>query len=469
MARKTIQVIPAAGRLIRSLRDVGYDFVHAVADLVDNSISAKAGEVTIDMRFNGEDSWLRIADNGCGMSGTMITEAMRFGSERDYDSDELGKFGLGLKTASLSQCSRLTVASRTDPDARRIEVRQWDLAHVESTNKWEIIDLPADERSEHLISPLQHQPGTVVLWEKLDRVVLGYKIPWGDKARAGFLRTAEQLDEHLAMVFHRFLSGEARRRKKLKITINGTVVEPWDPFAREEKATIRLVAKQLDVQTDNGPGLTGYTAFILPHQHAFSTPKAFDRYSGPAKWNYQQGFYIYRSDRMIQSGGWCHMRTSDEHTKLARVALEFLPDLDSAFQLNVSKARVLLPADLRTQLKPFIEEVTRQARKVYGSGPKAPGRPVGGTAGRPLVQPNPDQLGNTTRGVGAAQALGGADRKAPAGAGPSGESIPAQSLPREIGRALDAAAVKAGETAALTKIKRVLKQNSPEIANDIGW
>ena len=460
MARTTVEVIPSAKRLIRSLRDVGYDFVHAVADIVDNSIAAKAGEVAIDMRFNGEDSWLRIADNGCGMSGTIITEAMRFGSERDYETDDLGKFGLGLKTASLSQCSKLTVASRYDRDARRIEVRQWDLAHVESTNKWEIINLPADERPEHLTAPLQEHAGTVVLWEKLDRV-LGYKIPWGDKARSGFLRMAEQLDEHLAMVFHRFLSGEARRKKGLKITINGTVVEPWDPFAREEKATIRLTRKQFEVQTDNGLGLVGYTAFILPHQHAFSSPKAFERHSGPSKWNYQQGFYIYRSDRMIQSGGWSHMRTSDEHTKLARVALEFLPDLDSAFELNVSKARVNLPSGLRSQVKPLVEELAKQARKVYGSGPKVPGKPVSVGVGRqPPAQP----------GAGTGPVAGSGNGQQPsAGTGTSGGNVAAPVLPVIIGRALDSAAVQAGETAALTKIKRVLKQSHPEIAHDIGW
>ena len=466
MAKTTVEVIPAAGRLIRSLRDVGYDFVHAVADLVDNSIAGKAGEVCIDMRFDGEDSWLRIADDGSGMSGPTITEAMRFGSERDYETDDLGKFGLGLKTASLSQCSKLTVASRYDRFARRFEVRQWDLAHVEATNRWEIIDLAADERPEHLVSPLQDHAGTVVLWERLDRV-LGYKIPWGDKARSGFLRMAEQLDEHLAMVFHRFLNGDATRKKRLKITINGTAVEPWDPFAREEKATIKFTQKQVEVQGDDGPGLVGYAAFILPHQHAFSSQKAFDHYSGPAKWNFQQGFYIYRSDRMIQSGGWCHMRTSDEHTKLARVALEFLPDLDSAFELNVSKANVNLPADLRFQMKPLVEELAKQARKVYGSGPKAPGRPHGGSIGDPpSVDP---RLGTNSAGTGAAGDSGVDARRPSTGAGVIGRTIGPPILPTDIGKALDSAAVQVGETVALTKIKRVLRQGNPEIAHDIGW
>src|SRR5437764_433472 len=123
--RVTVEVIPAARRLVRSLRDMGYDFVHAVADLVDNSIAAGASQIDITLRYEGNNSWLRIADDGHGMNGTTITEAMRYGADaRDYESDDLGKFGLGLKTASMSQCRRLMVASRIDPDTKRIEGRQ---------------------------------------------------------------------------------------------------------------------------------------------------------------------------------------------------------------------------------------------------------------------------------------------------------------------------------------------------------
>ena len=431
--KATVEVIPSAKRLIRSLRDVGYDFVHAVADLVDNSVTANASRVDIEMRFDGRNSWVRAADNGTGMSGTTITEAMRFGTEREYDPDELGRFGLGLKTASLSQCFRLTVASRADRRSRRIEVRQWDLAHVEETNRWEIIKVPARERPGRLVEPLQNGTGTVVLWEVLDRV-LGYKIAWGAMAQAGFFKLAGDLDQHLGMVFHRFLSGEARRKKKLSITINGTTVDPWDPFASDERATVRFEEKQCEVTSDDGPGLVAYTAYILPAQDRFSSLKAFNRYSGPGKWNYQQGFYIYRADRMIQSGGWCRMRTRDEHTKLARVALDFWPDLDSAFELNVAKARVTLPADLRTKVGPHIEQLAKHARKKYSEG--GPGRPGG-----------PQGLSGTRRG--------GLSHGAPRNT--------------HIGEAIDAAAGRADETKALKEIKRALRDDNPEIADDIGW
>jgi len=424
MARKIVEVIPSARRLIRSLRDIGYDFKHAVADIVDNSIAADASEVTIDMRFDGHDSWLRIADNGSGMSGTMITEAMRFGTERDYEANELGKFGLGLKTASLSQCSRFTVASRIDKTIRRIEVRQWDLDHVESTNRWEILELPTDERPEELIEPLQNSTGTVVHWEELDRV-LGYKIPWGDRARNGFFRLAEELDHHLGMVFHRFLDGEARRRKKLRITINATVVEPWDPFARSEEDTTALPTRQFQVLSSSRCGLVRFCPYILPPREKFSSSEAFERLSGPGKWNQQQGFYIYRADRMIQSGGWSYMRTRDEHTKLARVALDFMPDLDSAFDLNVAKARVNLPTDLKEQLKQPIDQLAKKAREVYTAS-------------------------------------------AQRGQGGKGKGVRQRSN-RAVGSAIERAAVRVGEGEALCRIKSALRDQDPETASEIGW
>lgn len=447
--RATVEVIPSARRLIRSLRDVGYDFRHAVADLIDNSIAAGASTIAIDMRFEGKDSWLRVADNGAGMSGTAITEAMRFGTEREYEADELGKFGLGLKTASLSQCSRLTVASRTDRSARRLEARQWDLGHVEKTNRWEIIDIPADERPNALIEPLGGGTGTVVLWELMDRV-LGYKVPWGERAHSGFLSLADELDQHLGMVFHRFLFGETRRRKKLRITLNETIVEAWDPFARDEKGTLRLPPKQMEVHGDEGPGLVAYTPYILPSQERFSSLKAFNRSAGPGKWNYQQGFYIYRADRMIQSGGWSYMRTSDEHTKLARVALDFWPDLDSAFDLNVAKARVNLPADLRAQLKQAIEELVKQARRAY-----AP--PNSGS------QPYDASKGRAERAGQAASSRGG--HSVAESGGTAGEGA-ARS---HIGRAIDDAASAAGVRSALRKIKKALRSRDPRTATEIGW
>src|SRR5690606_39217121 len=146
-----------------SLRDVGYDFSHAVADLIDNSLAARASQVAIDVFFNGAESWIRIADNGQGMSQRQLIEAMRFGSQREYDADDLDKFGLGLKTASLSQCRKLIVASRTNPRQRSIIAFAWDIDHLVKTNRWEVLPVPDVLRNEVLHDPLKRHPGTVVL------------------------------------------------------------------------------------------------------------------------------------------------------------------------------------------------------------------------------------------------------------------------------------------------------------------
>lgn len=441
--RATVEVIPSARRLVRSLRDLGYDFVHAMADLVDNSIAAGASRVAIDLKWSGPDSWVRVVDNGSGMSGTTITEAMRFGSERDYELDDLGKFGLGLKTASLSQCRRLTVASRIDRNQRRIEVRRWDLDLVEKSNRWEIEILGSDEREDNLVEPLQDQTGTVVLWEALERV-LKYKVAWGESSKNALYKLAEQLDEHLGMVFHRFLSGEARRRKKLTITVNGTAVEPWDPYAREEKATEVFPSKEFELHTDEGKGAVRYQPYVLPPKEKFSSVRAFERMSGPEKWNRQQGFYIYRADRMIQSGGWSRMRTADEHTKLARAAIDFYPDLDPAFEVNIAKFRVTLPPELKEQLEEPVERLVKRAKAVY-SGEK----------------------GAAANGSGSSQRT---TPRATAGGGGTGKNVGSTPYKRvEVKNALEQAAADAGEVEALKKIVRALVKRFPELADEFGF
>ena len=196
---KRMEVIPSARRLIGSLRDIGYDLPVAVADLVDNSVAAGATAVRLDMSFEGTDSWIRLSDDGSGMSEGALVEALRFGTRRTYSARDLGKFGLGLKAASLSQCKRLTVASRSTIKGRT-RVARWDLDHIESTDRWEVIRLrPRDCVLATL--PLRGTIGTVVLWERLDRI-LRFKSHRGRRAMDEFGRLQQEIEEHLAMVFH---------------------------------------------------------------------------------------------------------------------------------------------------------------------------------------------------------------------------------------------------------------------------
>ena len=180
-----LEIIPSAGRLVQSLRDLGYDFVQAIADLVDNSLAAGASEVLIDVTFCGTGSWVRIADNGHGMSRRDLVEAMRFGSHCQYDEDDLGRFGLGLKTASLSQCRRLIVASRTDPQRRKVVAFAWDIDHLQRTNRWEVLPVEGSKLDDTIQGPIKGSTGTVVIWKRIDRI-LDYAHPNGEFAQKAF-------------------------------------------------------------------------------------------------------------------------------------------------------------------------------------------------------------------------------------------------------------------------------------------
>lgn len=357
------EVIPGARRLIMSLRDMGYDFAQAIADVVDNSIEANASLVTIDVEFDGDNSSVRIADNGKGMTPKQLREAMRYGSEREYGDDDLGKFGLGLKTASMSQCQCLSVASRCNADRANIAAYTWDLDHIQKTNRWEILPIEDSDLGPAIRQPLKENTGTVVLWQRLDRI-LGYKHPYGEKARKQLSQMCREIEQHLSMVFHLFLSGKVAR-KKLRILVNGNEVKPWDAFCQTELKTKKLQPIKFQVEHEGVHGEVLLQPFVLPHQDDFSSPEAFRLASGPNNWNQQQGFYIYRANRMIQSGGWSNLRTPDEHTKLARVVVSFSPLLDEAFKINVAKMRVQLPAKIREDVKEAIIPVTRLAREVY--------------------------------------------------------------------------------------------------------
>lgn len=359
-----IEVIPSAKRLITSLRDMGYDFAQAVADVVDNSLEAGATVVSIDVEFDGDDSWIRIADNGKGMRPEQLREAMRYGAAREYEVDALGKFGLGLKTASMSQCQRLSVASRWNRSRADIAAYSWDLAHIERTNRWEILEVRDGDLGPPIRQPLKDSTGTVVLWQHLDRV-LGYKHPYGEAARKRLAQICREIEVHLGMVFHRFIVGGLKGRK-LKLRLNQNEIKPWDPFCRSERKTKALHSIRIPVEHEGVSGEVLLEPFVLPHQDDFSSLEAFRLASGPASWNQQQGFYIYRAGRMIQSGGWCGLRAPDEHTKLTRVAVSFSPKLDDAFKVNVAKMRVQLPSQIREAIRGAIVPVVKMAREVYG-------------------------------------------------------------------------------------------------------
>ena len=439
---KVEEIVPSAARTIESLRDVGYDTPRAVADIVDNSVEAGATRVDITVHFDGADSWIRIVDNGMGMDGKTLKEAMRYGSEQQYGAESLGKFGFGLKTASTSQGRRLTVASRSSEPGSRLEVRCLDLDHIQKSEKWEILVIEGVDRSPIISEPLGKKAGTVVLWEHLDRILNTDQ--WSEQARQRMLQLAESIDVHLGMVFHRFLDGEVRNRK-LQITVNGTKVNSWDPFSRDQEHTLSLEMVEFKIASSGRPGKVKVRPYVLPHQNQFSSTAAWRAASGPLKWNRQQGFYIYRANRLIQSGGWNRMRALDEHRKLARIAIDFSPELDSAFGINIAKAYVALPAELRTELEPTLARTNQEADKRYRNQKK----PTGGGAPKPSPLPKPPSPtpGATSRSPGTTAAP----------------------TPRRYRTALEIAAKEVGASISLREIVKKLREQDHEVANELGW
>jgi hypothetical protein len=387
---KTHEVIPSARRLIRSLRDIGYDFSTAVADLIDNSIEAGASRVDILVDFHGENSCVRISDNGKGMDGEELKEAMRYGSERTYSDEDLGKFGLGLKTASMSQCRCFSVASRSLKSKRNIISLSWDLDHIEKTNKWEIFSPEKREVINILHEPLMNHTGTVVLWERLDRILNFEDL---DEAESKLKFLCRELEYHLSMVFHKFLSGEVPK-KKLEIFLNENKIQPWDPFARSEPKTKKLSAIKINITNKGVQSELILQPYILPTKDEFTSFLAFNNAAGPANWNHQQGFYIYRSNRMIQSGGWCGLRTRDEHTKLSRIELNFPPKLDNAFKVNVAKMRVQLPIQIKGPVGIAISPPVRLARDYYD---RKMGNETKGITSSKNSQPSPSPGNNVSK------------------------------------------------------------------------
>jgi hypothetical protein len=276
------------------------------------------------------------------------------------------------------------------------------------------------------------------------------------------------------MVFHRFIEGDlsGSRRRPLTIRLNGNLVHPWNPFAPQESGTERHKQRDFDIASGGVAGVVGFEPYILPTQANFSSDSEFKRLAGPNSWNQQQGFYIYRANRMIQSGGWSRMRAPDEHTKYARIALDFFPELDAAFGINIAKMRVNLPQQLTSRMKEPIEDLIRNAKRLYSAktppptgGPTKPSKPRAPIAPAPKPVPRPAV---PTGGMTAAD-------DPPRGVDVGGSVTPpiawpppplARKVAREI---LLSAAAQTGDVEALNRIAARLRELDPEVARDLGW
>jgi hypothetical protein len=371
-------VPPDPGRMIEGLRDTGYEFNTAIADIVDNSIAAKADlvDIRLDMDYRGNIR-LSIADNGIGMDRKGLVNAMKYGSSKRPDPSSLGKFDLGLKTASTAFCRRLSVISRSSAKASPLQAT-WDLDHVEKAKAWELLFPNVDKGAGvHLETIAKNSAGTAVLWEKVDRLLKSYQEPGGGHAQNAIKRVCSNLDDHLGMVFQRFLEPKDKRARNIVMNLNGKQISAWDPFCTGES---ELVAEEkVPVELPKG-GKADFAirAFILPRAEEYSSPEAEKR----AKLsNERQGIYIYRQNRLIHEADWLGMYSKEPHGTLLRVEFSFDHKLDDAFHIDIKKSRIILNEDLWNWLHDeFLPPPRRAANDRYRKGQNKKAKEASATA-----------------------------------------------------------------------------------------
>jgi Histidine kinase-, DNA gyrase B-, and HSP90-like ATPase len=349
---KTTEAVPEASSMIETFRAIGYSLESAVADIVDNSISASAKNIWINFEWKGSQTWFLIKDDGNGMDNDELIQAMRPGSKNpldDRNNKDLGRFGLGLKTASFSQCRKLTVISKKQNSGTNFWT--WDLDFVKKTGNWNIVNyIPNEEIFQEDIEKIE--VGTIVIWNDIDRLVKGFNVD-DNKALDKYLLVMEQVKKHLAMVFHRFIE-----TGKLKIFFQDNLIQAWNPFLLSETSTQGFPEEPLQ------NGKVAIKGFVLPHKSKI-TEEVYKESEGPKGWNEQQGFYIYRNERLLLAGDWLGMFRKEEHYKLARIQIDLPNNLDSEWQIDIKKSVARPPIILREQLKAYAGQVRSQAVAVY--------------------------------------------------------------------------------------------------------
>lgn len=349
---------PEPAGLVASLSSLGYSLPAAVADLVDNSISAGASTVDVEFTWAGKDSWIAVADDGAGMTAEDLVTAMTVaarGPAATRSATDLGRFGVGLKSASFSQARQLSVATARSGEWH---VRTWDLDVVETSGQWRLLR-GADEATSELLERIRGTAdhGTVVLWRRLNGYHVGAVTVEDERTQKQFYAESARTESHLGMVFARFLTGGRR----LNLRVSGTPVVAWDPFLARHPSVQPLPVERLPL----GSGSVRVEAFVLPSAQRL-TPDEYEKAGGPRGWLDQQGFYVYRRNRLILAGDWLGQRglRREEKYNLARIAVDIPAETDVEWMVDVRKSSVVPPVALRSHLRRIALQARRRASDV---------------------------------------------------------------------------------------------------------
>ncbi len=345
---KIRQKNPAPDRMIQGLRSRGYSFQTAVADIIDNSITANASSVHIFYDSNKANPYFEICDNGKGMNEVEFDSAMDFGTKKERtftNKKELGRFGLGLKTASLSQCKRLTVITKSN---NQLLGAYWDIDDIISTNSWQLTYL--DSSSFASIPNIDYlndkESGTIVLWQKFDRL---------EATTKDFTTTMDRIVQndvrnHCAMVFHRFY-------KTRPIFINDVQLPKRDPFLDDFEN--KVSRQKMIIPTSQGIPII-VKAYRRPAESDLTDEEA-QLLGGKSSILTEDGLYIYRNNRLISWGNWMKLEHRNLYTHLARIKVDIPSCIDKEFGLDVKKSMAIIPDYIKDKLLPAIKDGISQS------------------------------------------------------------------------------------------------------------
>ena len=347
---------PSAKVLMNSMRAMGYSFESAIADIIDNSISAHATEILLRFPTDPNYCFVTICGNGDGMNKETLYEAMKYGSavNEERSSEDLGRFGLGLKSASLSQCKKLTVVSKYDGCLSSFV---WDMDKV--GEDWLIQELNQEEINQVINIDLlkNYDHGTLVVWENFDII---------QKSTGSVFSTLneemENVSNYLSLIFHRYLSGEVYN-KPINIKVNGYQLVPLDPFLEKHKKTNPRKEVSIPIKDSQGvERIVLVKPFVLPFQKDLSMEDK-KVLGGIDSYSTKQGFYVYRNKRLIIWGTWFRMKPRNELTKYARIRVDIPNTLDDIWGIDIKKQTALLQKSSKNQLIKAVEEAMEIAIK----------------------------------------------------------------------------------------------------------
>jgi len=347
---KVMKVPPRAASFFQSMRDLGYILDTALADIIDNSISALSKNIDI-FAISNESFHICIIDDGYGMTQDELIEGMRYASKDPRDQRgkfDLGRFGLGLKLASLSQCRKLTVVSKKN---NTLSAAIWNQDHIDKVNDWEII-IP-DPLTIPYVDKIGSS-GTLVLWENIDVFELNGNHEQNQK---NFTDRIARSRKHLELVFHRFLSQDGSKRIPCIIRINGDPLVSFDPFHSLHPSTQKSPTEWVD----DDVSLTAYT---LPH-HSQVSEVDWLYFGGEEGYLKNQGLYIYREKRLIVHGTWLKLMRQTELTKLTRVRVDISNRVDREWNINVDKSKASIPLNVRERVNGMIDGIGNPSKRIF--------------------------------------------------------------------------------------------------------